>query len=327
MLQEGNQGRSPGIPYLQLCIMNTASSSSPACGVPAISGRIVGGTDAVYGEWPWQVAVTTANSLCGGSLINEQWVLSAAHCFDKYKFGESIASSVTVVVEKFTKHPNFIKPGDRGDIALVKLKSPVTFTNYIRPICLPNASVTFPSGMECWVTGWGTRRYGENLPSINTLQEVMTPLIDYKQCDQMYHIDSSTSSYTIIIQEDKICSGYAEGGKDSCQGDSGGPLVCEANGTWIQAGIVSWGDGCALKNHPGVYTLVPAYESWIKSYISDVKFVSDDQISGSPDLAPAPGKMFLLSVFIFIHFVQAQINKVLEKSLFLPDIRCVRCFL
>uniref|UniRef100_A0A8C5QPD3 Peptidase S1 domain-containing protein n=1 Tax=Leptobrachium leishanense TaxID=445787 RepID=A0A8C5QPD3_9ANUR len=291
--------------------MNTASSSSPACGVPAISGRIVGGTDAVYGEWPWQVAVTTANSLLLSTNQNEE---------SMYKFGESIASSVTVVVEKFTKHPNFIKPGDRGDIALVKLKSPVTFTNYIRPICLPNASVTFPSGMECWVTGWGTRRYGENLPSINTLQEVMTPLIDYKQCDQMYHIDSSTSSYTIIIQEDKICSGYAEGGKDSCQGDSGGPLVCEANGTWIQAGIVSWGDGCALKNHPGVYTLVPAYESWIKSYISDVKFVSDDQISGSPDLAPAPGKMFLLSVFIFIHFVQAQINKVLEKSLFLPDI-------
>uniref|UniRef100_A0A8C5QP67 Peptidase S1 domain-containing protein n=1 Tax=Leptobrachium leishanense TaxID=445787 RepID=A0A8C5QP67_9ANUR len=269
---------------LLVCITNPASSASPMCGVPAISGRIVGGTDAVYGEWPWQVAVSDGQTLCGGSLINEQWVLSAAHCFNNsispgnykvflgiYKFGESIASSVTVAVEKFTKHPNFTKAGDRGDIALVNLKNRVTFTNYIQPICLPDASVTFPSGMECWVTGWGTRRYGENLTSVNTLQEVMTPLIDYKQCDQMYHLGSSTSSFTTIIQEEKICSGYKEGGKDSCQGDSGGPLVCKVNGTWIQAGIVSWGEGCASANRPGVYTLVSAYQSWIKTYIPGMR--------------------------------------------------------
>uniref|UniRef100_A0A8C5Q3H0 Peptidase S1 domain-containing protein n=1 Tax=Leptobrachium leishanense TaxID=445787 RepID=A0A8C5Q3H0_9ANUR len=252
-------------------------ASSDVCGVPVISSRIVGGDDSVYGKWPWQVAVIT-DGLCGGSLITEQWVLSAAHCFEgtsspqdctvslgMYELYGSNPHGVKVEVEQIILNPQYVDTGDKGDIALVKLKNPVTFTDYILPICLPEASFTFSTGMECWVTGWGTRASGGE-------SEVMTPLIDYELCDQMYHIDSSISSYTIIIQEEKICAGYAEGGKDSCQGDSGGPLVCKMDGVWIQAGVVSWGEGCAQANRPGVYTLVSAYESWIKSYVPEVVF-------------------------------------------------------
>uniref|UniRef100_A0A8C5WIG1 Peptidase S1 domain-containing protein n=1 Tax=Leptobrachium leishanense TaxID=445787 RepID=A0A8C5WIG1_9ANUR len=239
------------------------SPPAPVCGVPVVSSRIVGGENAQDGEWPWQIVVNyLGDFICGGSLINTQWVLSAAE-----ESALIIRFNVSDPLYRIIKHLQYTYTGDRGDITLVKLKNPVTFTDYIQPICLPTVSIAFPSGVRCWVTGWGTRSSGGSVPSVNTLQEVMTPLIDYKQCDQMYHIGSSTSSFTTIIQEEKICSGYKEGGKDSCQGDSGGPLVCKVNGTWIQAGIVSWGEGCASANRPGVYTLVSAYQSWIKTYI------------------------------------------------------------
>ncbi|MEE6523139.1 hypothetical protein FKM82_021876 [Ascaphus truei] len=101
----------------------------------------------------------------------------------------------------------------------------------------------------------------------------MTPLIDSVTCDEMYHVGSSVSTSSIIIQEEKICAGYKEGQKDSCQGDSGGPLVCKVQGAWFQAGIVSGGEGCAISNRPGVYTLVTVYESWISSYVPEVKFI------------------------------------------------------
>ncbi|XP_063286939.1 transmembrane protease serine 9-like [Pelobates fuscus] len=262
--------------------------SDPVCGSPVISSRIVGGVNAEYGEWPWQVLIKYNGAFtCGGSLINNQWVLSAAHCFDypsnpenynmylgMYQLGGSNPHGISFQVERIIKHPNYNTTTKMGDIALVKLKNSVNFTDYILPVCLPAASVSFPSGLECWVTGWGTRSSGETLPSPNTLQKVMTPLINYTQCDQMYHIGSSVSSDVTIIQEEKICSGYKEGGKDSCQGDSGGPLVCNVDGIWVQAGIVSWGEGCALPNRPGVYTLVPTYQSWIKMYIPDIPFIN-----------------------------------------------------
>ncbi|CAH2308074.1 transmembrane protease serine 9-like [Pelobates cultripes] len=275
----------------------TSLPSAPVCGSPVVSSRIVGGTDAVDGVWPWQALVLYSGVFkCGGSLINEQWVLSAAHCFKSpsspeyysislgiYQVGGGNPHGLTIQVEKIINHPAYATTGDRGDIALVKLRNPVTFTDYIQSICLPAASVTFPSGLECWVTGWGTRSFGGNLPSLNTLQEVMTPLIDNKLCDQMYHIASPVSSFITIVQEEKICSGYKDGGKDSCQGDSGGPLVCKVDGIWVQAGIVSWGEGCASANRPGVYTLVPAYESWIKRYIPEIPF---SNVSVIPQTSP-----------------------------------------
>ncbi|XP_075687740.1 serine protease 33-like [Rhinoderma darwinii] len=267
------------------------ADASSVCGSPQVSGRIVGGTDALDGEWPWQVALLYYKQNawylhCGGSLIASQWVLTAAHCFDSdsyignynvqlgsYKLQvinsneASYGLSSVVINYLYTG-----KAASRGDIALLRLSSPVNYTKYIMPICLPAASVTFPCGMECWVTGWGSIYSGVNLPFPMTLQKVKLPLIDYKTCNSMYHVNSLTSSFVTLVYDTMICAGYGKGMKDSCQGDSGGPLVCKVNGAWYQPGIVSWGEGCALPNRPGVYTLVTAYQSWIRSYIPEMNF-------------------------------------------------------
>uniref|UniRef100_A0A8C5Q757 Peptidase S1 domain-containing protein n=1 Tax=Leptobrachium leishanense TaxID=445787 RepID=A0A8C5Q757_9ANUR len=224
------------------------------CGVPVISSRIVGGMDSVDGEWPWQVSILYRGShSCGGSLISNQWILSAAHCFaskyDIYLGGYWETGGNTHLqsfnVEKLILDPQYVSVTSKGDIALVKLSSPVTFTDYVQPICLPSASVTFPSGMECWVTGWGDIAFAVSLPNPKTLQEVKIRLIDYKECDQLYNIGPSVDT-AVNIQKEMICAGYKEGGKASCQVGrlGGGPVVCKVNGAWIQAGIVSFAQGC-----------------------------------------------------------------------------------
>ncbi|XP_073502345.1 serine protease 33-like [Phyllobates terribilis] len=279
-------------PFDQSEFILASYTSSPAptnysvCGSPMVNNRIVGGTDAMDGQWPWQISLRYFGShICGGSLIANQWVLSAAHCFEnsrnpsyysvylgKYRLSIIDGHEYYAYVQQIITHPRFVGIMGPGDIALIKLTSPVTYTKYILPICLPSSLVTFPSKLDCWVTGWGDINSGVNLPYPETLQEVMMPLIDSKTCDAMYHINSAVNKSTNIILDDMICAGYNYGTQDSCQGDSGGPLVCKVNGTWYQPGVVSWGSGCALPNRPGVYTLVTVYQSWIRSYIPELNF-------------------------------------------------------
>uniref|UniRef100_A0A8C3FWA9 Peptidase S1 domain-containing protein n=1 Tax=Chrysemys picta bellii TaxID=8478 RepID=A0A8C3FWA9_CHRPI len=251
---------------------------SSACEQPMGSPRIVGGNDAKNGSWPWQVSIREgSNHICGGSLIAESWVVSAAHCFNgdksayhvnlgEYQLQNPSESLVSFPIKEIYRHPSYTDIGSSGDIALVELETPVNFNRVIRPICLPASSVEFPAGMECWVTGWGDTQYGESLEAPKTLQEVQVPLIDRDTCNSLFN----TGSYpddpqgTDPIKQDMICAGYPEGEKDACQGDSGGPLVCEWDNAWLLAGVVSWGVECARPNRPGVYILLPPYADWIQ---------------------------------------------------------------
>ncbi|XP_020836212.1 plasma kallikrein-like isoform X2 [Phascolarctos cinereus] len=215
------------------------------CKTPSISvctktvtTRIVGGTRSSPREWPWQaslqVKLRTQSHVCGGSVIGNQWVITAAHCFDdlpspdiwRIYTGILNQSEIQAAIpfsraEKIIIHPQYKISETIHDIALIKLKAAMNFTGTIQ----------------------------------NTLQKVRIPLVPIEECRKKYIQHKVT--------DQMVCAGYKEGGKDACKGDSGGPLSCYQNGVWQLVGITSWGDGCAKKDHPGVYTKVAAYVDWI----------------------------------------------------------------
>ncbi|RVE69980.1 hypothetical protein OJAV_G00083010 [Oryzias javanicus] len=249
-----------------------SKSEKPDCGQPQLSTRIVGGDEAPPGSWPWQVSLHRPSQYCGGSLINHQWVLTAAHCvpganpagltayLGRHSQRRSNPNEVNRTVAEVITHPHYKGETNENDIALLKLSSPVTFTAYIAPVCLAASGSTFYDGVDCWVTGWGNIAFGEVLPPPQNLQEVKVPIVGNRRCQCDY------GQYK--ISEDMVCAGLQEGGKDACQLDSGGPLVSKQENHWIQAGLVSFGEGCAQPNFPGVYTRVSQYQTWIKSQIT-----------------------------------------------------------
>uniref|UniRef100_A0A671XJC2 Zgc:100868 n=1 Tax=Sparus aurata TaxID=8175 RepID=A0A671XJC2_SPAAU len=257
-----------------LTLLTTEShSQADVCGQPPLNPRIVGGQVAPAGAWPWQVSLQIGGShFCGGSLINNQWVLSAAHCFQSIGTSGLVVSlgrqsqegsnpnAVSRTVAQIINHPNYNPSTSDNDISLLRLSSPVTFNNFIRPVCLAASDSTFFNGTDSWVTGWGTIGFGVPLPSPQNLMEVEVPAVGNRQCNCDYGVGR--------ITDNMICAGLREGGRDSCQGDSGGPMVSKQNSRWIQSGVVSFGRGCALPNFPGVYARVSRYQTWINSQIS-----------------------------------------------------------
>ncbi|XP_023813065.1 polyserase-2 isoform X2 [Oryzias latipes] len=249
-----------------------SESQNSDCGQPRLNTRIVGGEEAPPGSWPWQVSLHRPSQYCGGSLINDQWVLTAAHCapganpagltayLGRHSQQESNPNEVNRTVAEVIIHPDYKGETNENDIALLKLSSPVTFTAYIAPVCLAASGSSFYSGVECWVTGWGNIAIGEALPYPQNLQEVKVPIVGNRQCQCNFGQNK--------ISEDMICAGLQKGGKDACQLDSGGPLVGKQGSRWIQAGIVSFGEGCAEPNFPGVYTRVSQYQTWINTQIT-----------------------------------------------------------
>uniref|UniRef100_A0A672GEG4 Suppressor of tumorigenicity 14 protein homolog n=1 Tax=Salarias fasciatus TaxID=181472 RepID=A0A672GEG4_SALFA len=243
------------------------------CGTrPYKLNRIVGGQNAAFGEWPWQVSLAyqTTGHACGASILSETWLLSAAHCFatfdtnygvpsnwqtysgmqDLYKFDGVQQRSLKRIIT----HPDYNRMTFDYDIALLELSKPLEFTNTIQPICLPASSHVFPAGMSCWITGWGALREGGQKAQI--LQKASVKIINDTVCNVVTEGQ---------VTSRMLCSGFLMGGIDACQGDSGGPLACfEESGKWFQAGIVSWGEGCARRNKPGVYTRVTKLRDWIK---------------------------------------------------------------
>ncbi|XP_015681127.1 prostasin-like [Protobothrops mucrosquamatus] len=295
------------------------ASTQVLCGVPAM-GRIVGGSDARSGQWPWQANLNfNGNHACGATLIAPQWLVTAAHCFPKvnpidmyevtlgsFQLKNPSPDIQVTLVEEVIKHPDFNEDaGSQGDIALVKLKTPITYSRTVRPICLPASSVTFPQGMTCTVTGWGNVLAATSLPSPMTLQQLEVPIIGLDTCKCLYRRNPDPEE-PHTLHNDMMCAGFAEGKKDACQGDSGGPLSCLVDKAWFLAGVVSWGDNCGAANRPGVYIRLPVYTDWIKGKVPEVQLqqvtvpprptpeealCSNSTGGGGPydDLQPSPG--------------------------------------
>ncbi|XP_048022345.1 ST14 transmembrane serine protease matriptase b [Megalobrama amblycephala] len=245
------------------------------CGTkPYKSSRIVGGKDSNEGEWPWQVSLhmKTQGHVCGASVISNRWLVTAAHCVqdnEKFKYSQpdqwevylgllnqgETNKSTKRSVKRIISHPQYDHQSYDNDIALMELDSPVTLSQNIWPVCLPEATHDFPAGKSVWITGWGKLR--EELDDVaSVLQKAEVRIINSTVCSKL--MDDG-------ITPRMICAGVLSGGIDACQGDSGGPMTSvESNGRMFLAGVVSWGDGCGLRNRPGIYTRVTEYRSWIK---------------------------------------------------------------
>ncbi|XP_048477296.1 trypsin-like [Rhincodon typus] len=225
----------------------------------AFSGdeKIVGGYECSLYSIPWQASLNIGYHSCGASLINDRWLVSAAHCW--YYPSQMVVALGDPNWSKFEGTEQFIKVENifwhekydyytlDHDIMLIKLAEPCIINDYIQPVQLPTECAL--DGTMCTVSGYGNlQSSGSYYP--DRLYCVEVPILSHAECD---------ASYPGLITSTMVCAGFPEGGKDACQGDSGGPLVC--NG--ILQGVVSWGYGCAEPNYPGVYTKVCSVLTWI----------------------------------------------------------------
>ncbi|XP_054137331.1 acrosin-like [Melozone crissalis] len=237
--------------------------------------RIMAGTGALPGAWPWIVSIQDprkdgSGHTCGGSLISPQWVLTAAHCFlqarnvTKWRvlIGATQLSHLGPEaqvrhVKRLLAHQEYTADSQQNDIALLELDEPVECSNYVQLACVPNASLTVSELKTCYIAGWSSASAKAQGAS-DVLQEAKVRLMDIR-------LVNSSRWYAGAIHTHNLCAGYPRGAMDTCQGDSGGPLVCKDNRAsyfWL-VGVTSWGKGCAKAKQPGVYTSTQYFYNWI----------------------------------------------------------------
>ncbi|CAK8684129.1 unnamed protein product [Clavelina lepadiformis] len=246
--------------------------------------RIVGGTNAIYGSIPWIVSLHLNNGkqICGGTLINHEYVVTAAHCFyvsgvihegvdtmfgylGKHHRIADDKGQLKVTFSSYEIHPDYDDESIDNDIAVLKLSSPIKFSKYIRPACLPDQGENVASGSTAVVSGWGATKRGVYLPDL-VLQKVEVVVIEHDECNDWLKPYFTAYGHAGLTSN-MFCAGYKNGQKDACQGDSGGPLIFSRNNRQVLVGIVSWGYGCAQTDRPGVYTQVAGKVDWINEVI------------------------------------------------------------
>ncbi len=246
--------------------------------------RIVGGSAVIDDSYPWMASVYFYSAAadqffpeCGGSLIGERWILTAAHCVVDPQDGSVAAPSTVAVIvgirdlasgertligiDRVIPHPQYNAETFGNDIALLEMSSaistaPITLSSPDNPVPLVGETST--------VIGWGAT--SEDGPGSTRLLEVDLPIAGQNRCFAVQRAG---------LEEDQmVCAGGQVANRDACQGDSGGPLFVNRGNQQVQAGIVSFGNGCAREGQPGVYSRVSTYHSWISSFVPDLRTFS-----------------------------------------------------
>jgi len=260
-----------------------SGSSGGSCGIAPLyrnanSQYIIGGSEARPNRYPWQIRLITSKNgktyLCGGSIIDKDWILTAAHCVANsgrsYDVVSESALKVTVgahniglgsepgrvdmTVSRVIVHSQYNLQGNtEQDIALLKLTESITFTDTVQPICLPTSDISTSGSQQCSVTGWGETASGN---TAKILRVAPIPILSDEQCRIFWN-----SQYT----DTHVCAGVAQGHNSdtSCEGDSGGPLSC--GNPNVLHGVVSFGSGISCQTAPVIYTNVYKYRSWIST--------------------------------------------------------------
>ncbi|XP_054720067.1 clotting factor C-like [Uloborus diversus] len=281
------QGQWSGRP--PTCIPICGRSDSPR------TPFIVNGNATDIGQWPWQAGLARYLPdysrwflLCGASLLNEHWVITAAHCvtfagttlaiemdkfqvyLGKYHRKDSKDDEYVQVrkIQEIHIHPDYDPGLFDADIALLRLDSPVQLNTRVQPVCLPTEQTSrdnLVTGKKGVVTGWGMN---ENETYAETLQQAVLPVVSRDICEKGYE----DSDLPLTVTENMFCAGYARGRIDACSGDSGGPMVFTDESSkerkWVLEGIVSWGSprGCGNPDQYGGFTRVSEFLDWIHLY-------------------------------------------------------------
>jgi len=242
--------------------------------------KIVGGTSVNRrGIIPWQVSWRWGRGrshFCGGSIIDKNWILTAAHCCEAMSKKEATKSHNGIMVvgsidlrsndgrDQYLEvtetiiYEGYNPRNINGDICLAYIKEDIVFNRNVQKIKI-DTNFSWPTRFDFMVSGWGSRSAGGSISRY--LQQVKVPHVTSNLCNNNY---ASTGGIT----DGMICAGKL--GKDSCQGDSGGPMVgLNKNLEKVLVGVVSWGIGCAEEGHPGVYARVAHFADWIQRTIAN----------------------------------------------------------
>ncbi|KAJ8012162.1 hypothetical protein DPEC_G00065820 [Dallia pectoralis] len=253
---------------MELALVLLLAVTATGCGVPTTppNSRVINGEEARPYSWPWQVSLESFFPTCGGTLIAENWVMTAAHCITFHTYRVVLAEhdmntdeghEQSIMVDKMILHPdwnnNCVSCGN--DIALLKLGRRAVINDKVQLACLPENGAILTHNQPCYISGWG-RLYSGG-PAATQLQQALLPVVEHSVCRRSDWWGSS-------VKTTMICAGG--GDKSACHGDSGGPLSCQGSDSkWYVQGVTSFVDGrsCNTPQKPTVFTRVASFIPWI----------------------------------------------------------------